>query len=135
MQLAPLIGLPLGYKSKRLDNDIFMIGATTSFNQQPLFGKWAWDGQGNLFRRPIQHQFTRKDLLQPQLDRKQAPLGPHSRFLGLGIGFIGSILRTASMTCDSRLTVDAIHRKAIARMQDRSDSKLDVATRVTLLER
>src|SRR6266849_37691 len=30
---------------------------------------------GNLFRRPVQHQFTRNDLLQLLMDRKKAEIG------------------------------------------------------------
>src|SRR6267378_7340017 len=55
---------------------------------------------GNLFRRPIQHQFTRNDLLQLLMDSKKAGSRPQSRLPGLVIRFIGSILRTATMTCN-----------------------------------
>src|SRR2546425_5388166 len=65
-----------------------------------VFGILDFQPSGNLFRRPIQYQFTRNDLLQPHMDRKKTPFGAQCRFPGLEIGAIGSILRTASMTCD-----------------------------------
>src|SRR5216684_4470254 len=55
---------------------------------------------GNLFGRPIQNQFTRNNLLQLHMDGQKAPLWPQCRLPGLVIRFIGSILRTATMTCD-----------------------------------
>src|SRR6266851_5769896 len=55
---------------------------------------------GNLLRRPVQNQFTRNDLLQLHMDRKKALLGPQSRLPGFRIRLVGSIHRTATMTCD-----------------------------------
>ena len=50
---------------------------------------------GNLFRRPVQDQFTRNDLLQLPVNGQKAPLGPQGRLPGLVIGFIGSIHEVA----------------------------------------
>ena len=55
---------------------------------------------GNLFRRPVQDQFTRNDLSQLHMDRKKAPLGTQGRLPGFVSGLVGSIHRTATMTCD-----------------------------------
>src|ERR1700690_350065 len=55
---------------------------------------------GNLFRRPVQNQFTRNEPLQVHMDRKKAPLGPQGRLPGFVVGFAGSIHRTATMTCN-----------------------------------
>src|SRR5580692_10241839 len=52
---------------------------------------------GNLFRRPVQDEFTRNDLLQPHVKGEQAPLGPQGRLPGLLIGVTGSILRSPAM--------------------------------------
>src|SRR5271156_6805988 len=53
---------------------------------------------GDLFRRPLQQQFTRNDLLQLLTDSKKAGFRPQSRVPGLLIRFTRSILRTATMT-------------------------------------
>src|SRR5712692_4563102 len=44
---------------------------------------------GNLFRRPIQNQFTRNNVLQLTIASKKAPLGRQARLPGLvaGTGF------------------------------------------------
>src|ERR1700690_2607281 len=55
---------------------------------------------GDLFRRPVQNQFTRNEPLQVHMDRKKAPLGPQGRLPGFVVGFAGSIHRTATMTCN-----------------------------------
>jgi hypothetical protein len=55
---------------------------------------------GNLFRRPVQNQFTRNHLLQLHVDGKKAPLRPEGRLPGFAVGLVGSIQRTAIMTCD-----------------------------------
>src|ERR1700722_3987674 len=55
---------------------------------------------GNLFRRPVQDEFTRNDLLQIYVQGKKAGLGPQGRLPGLLIGFIGSIQRSPAMAGD-----------------------------------
>jgi hypothetical protein len=45
----------------------------------------------NLFRRPVQDQFTGNDRPQLPADGKKARLGSQSRLPSLMIGFIGSI--------------------------------------------
>src|ERR1700730_7503607 len=52
---------------------------------------------GNLFRRPIQDQFTRNDRLQLHVNGQKARLGPQGRLPGLLIGFMGSIERSPAM--------------------------------------
>src|ERR1700674_2868367 len=51
----------------------------------------------NLFRRPVQQQFTRNDLSQLLLGRKQAPLWTQGQVPGSLIRFMGAIFRTATM--------------------------------------
>src|SRR5260370_12288074 len=53
---------------------------------------------GNLFRRPIQNQFTRNNPLQLHMNGQKAPLGPQGRPPGPPIRFIRPILSTATMT-------------------------------------
>src|SRR3984893_15156146 len=65
-----------------------------------VIGILGFQPTGNLFRRPVQNQFTRNDVPQLHMDRKKKPFGPQCRYPGLGIGFIGSILRAAAVTCD-----------------------------------
>src|SRR5882672_4173340 len=64
-----------------------------------VIGKLDLQPSRNLFRRPIQKQFTRNHLPQFHMKGKKAPLGPQGRVPGSLIRFIGSILRTATMTC------------------------------------
>ncbi len=68
--------------------------------QALVIGILGFQPSGNLFRGPVQNQFTRNDLLQLHMDGKKAPLGPQSRLPGFVVGFVGSIHRTATMTCD-----------------------------------
>ena len=76
-----------------------------------VFGKWfrgthagshhrilGFQPSGNLFRRPVQNQFTRNDVLQLHVDEKKAALGPKGRLPGFAVGLTGSIRRTATMT-------------------------------------
>src|SRR5271155_2055688 len=55
---------------------------------------------GDLFRRPVQNQFTRNDLLQLLLDSKKAGLGAQGRLPGLLIRIIRAIFRTTPMASD-----------------------------------
>jgi len=55
---------------------------------------------GNLFRRPVQHQFTRNDLLELGVSGQKASLGSQGRFPRLQIGFTGSILSSPAMAGD-----------------------------------
>src|SRR6202011_4678603 len=52
---------------------------------------------GNLFRRPVQDQFTSNDLWQLHVNSQKAPLGSQGRLPGLVICFTRSILRTPTM--------------------------------------
>src|SRR6266851_3757276 len=52
---------------------------------------------GNLFRRPIQNQFTRNHLPQLHVNGQKAPLGPQSRVPGSLIRLIRSVLRATAM--------------------------------------
>src|ERR1700731_4458741 len=65
-----------------------------------VIGILGFQPSGNLFRRPVQNQFTRNDLLQLHMDRKKAALGPQGRLPGFAAGLVGSIYTTATMTCD-----------------------------------
>src|SRR6266852_2590514 len=64
-----------------------------------VIGILALQPSGNLFRRPIQNQFTRNNLLLLHMDSKKTPLGPQCQLPGLVVSFISSILRTATMAC------------------------------------
>jgi hypothetical protein len=55
---------------------------------------------GNLFRRPVQDQFTRNDLLQLHVEGKKASFGPQGRLPGFLIGITRTILRSPAMACD-----------------------------------
>src|SRR5580693_4839412 len=55
---------------------------------------------GNLFRRPVQYQFTRNDPLQLHVNGKKARLGPRGRLPGSLIGFTGAIERSPAMAGD-----------------------------------
>src|SRR3984885_15509363 len=49
---------------------------------------------GNLFRRPVQDEFTRNDLLQLHVQGKKTSLGTQGRVPSLLIGVTGSIKRS-----------------------------------------
>src|SRR5580704_3342741 len=53
---------------------------------------------GNLFRRPVQHQFTDDGLTQRLMDGQKAQLGPPRR-LPRRISVARPVLRTATMPC------------------------------------
>jgi len=52
---------------------------------------------GNLLRRPVLHQFTRNESAEFLVEGQAAGLGPQSRFPGLLVGLVGSILRAPAM--------------------------------------
>ncbi len=52
---------------------------------------------GNLLRRPVLHQFTRNESAELLVEGQAAGLGPQSRFPGLLVGLVGSILRAPAM--------------------------------------
>src|SRR5580692_9207460 len=58
------------------------------------------DAKMILFRRPIQDEFTRNDLLQPRVEGEKAPLGPQGRLPSFLIGVRCSILRSPAMAGD-----------------------------------
>src|SRR5712664_1010790 len=64
-----------------------------------VIGIAALQPSRNLFRRPIQNQFTRNHLPQLHMNGQKAQLGPQGRVPRSLIRFIRSILRTATMTC------------------------------------
>src|SRR6266436_7521309 len=85
--------------SSRL-NEQATVNGFVGHAQALVIGILGFQPTGNLFRRPVQNQFTRNDLLQLHMDRKKALLGPQSRLPGFRIRLVGSINRTATMTCD-----------------------------------
>src|SRR6202047_3823917 len=85
--------------SSRL-NEQATVNGFVGHAQALVIGILGFQPSGNLFRRPVQNQFTRNDLLQLHMDRKKALLGPQSRLPGFRIRLVGSINRTATMTCD-----------------------------------
>src|SRR5260370_3264527 len=60
-----------------------------------IIGILDFQPSGNLFRRPVQNQFTRNDVPQLHMDGKKAALGPQP---GFAVRLTGSIRRTATMT-------------------------------------
>src|ERR1700747_622232 len=65
-----------------------------------IIGILSFQPAGNLLRRPVQHQFTRNDVAELQVERKKAALRPQGRLPGFAVRLTGSISRTAAMTCD-----------------------------------
>src|SRR6202034_1110033 len=55
---------------------------------------------GNLFRRPVQDEFPRNDLLQLHVQGKKTSLGTQGRVPSLLIGVTGSIKRSPPMAGD-----------------------------------
>src|SRR5216684_6353007 len=86
-------------RSPRL-NEQATVNGLVGHAQALVIGILGLQPSGDLFRRPVKQQFTRNDLLQLLMDSKKAGFRPQSRLPGLVIRFIGSILRTATMTCD-----------------------------------
>src|SRR6266478_1752145 len=86
---------------------------------------------GNLFRRPIQNQFTRNHLLQLHLNGKKAPLGPQGRIPGALIRFMGSILRTATMTCHlpAHRRCGALQTLAMSRIDEPEATPREISSR------
>src|SRR5882724_7658852 len=85
--------------SSRL-NEQATVNGFVGHAQALVLGILGFQPTGNLFRRPVQNQFTRNHLLQLPMDRKKAPLGAQGRLPGFAVGLVGSIHRTATMTCD-----------------------------------
>src|SRR5277367_4832854 len=84
-------------RSPRLDEQATVNGFVGHAHTLVL-GILGLQPSGDLFRRPLQQQFTRNDLLQLLLESKKAGFRPQSRVPGLLIRFTRSILRTATMT-------------------------------------
>jgi hypothetical protein len=58
-------------------NEQATINRLVRHAQVLVVGMLALQPSGNLFRRPVLHQFTRNDLLQLAVSSQQAWLGPH----------------------------------------------------------
>ena len=97
--------------SSRL-NEQATVNGFVGHAQALVVGILGFQPFGNLFRRPIQHQFTRSYLLQLHMDREKTLLGPQSRLPGFRVRLVGSINRTATMTCD--FPADGRHRSVQA---------------------
>jgi hypothetical protein len=65
-----------------------------------IIGILGLQPSGNLFRRPVQDQFTRNDLPQLLVPGKKAPLRSQRGFPGSAIRIMGPIGRTATMVDD-----------------------------------
>src|ERR1700730_3196699 len=83
-------------RSARL-NEQATINRFVRHAQALIVGILPLQPSGNLLRRPVLHQFTRNDLLQPAVGGEQARLGSQGRLPGLLIGFVGAILRAPAM--------------------------------------
>src|SRR6266478_4863546 len=81
-------------------NEQAAVNGFVGHAQALVIGILGFQPSGNLFRRPVQNQFTRNELPQLHMDRKKAPLGPQGRLPGFAVGLVGSIHRTATMTYD-----------------------------------
>jgi hypothetical protein len=68
----------------------------------------------NLFRRPVQDQFTGDHRTQLPVEGKQARPGPQSRLPSLMVGFTGSVQGTAAVAYHLRLTVDGARSSPLA---------------------
>src|SRR5271167_528013 len=84
-------------RSPRLDEQATVNGFVGHAHTLVL-GILGLQPSGDLFRRPVQHQFNRNDLLQLLMQSKKAGFRPQSRLPGLLIRFTRSIFRTATMT-------------------------------------
>src|SRR5258708_663676 len=84
--------------SSRL-NEQATVNGFVGHAQALVMGILGFQPSGNLFRRPVQNQFTRNELLQLHMDRKKALLGPQSRLPGFRIRLVGSINTTPTITC------------------------------------
>src|SRR5271167_205668 len=84
-------------RSSRLDEQATVNGFVGHAHTLVL-GILGLQPSGDLFRRPLQHQFTRNHLLQLLMESKKAGFRPQSRLPGLLIRFTRSIFRTATMT-------------------------------------
>src|SRR5271170_277627 len=71
--------------SPRLDEQATVNGFVRHAHALVL-GILGLQPSADLFRRPLQQQLTRNDLLQLLLHSQKAGLRPQSRFPGLGIG-------------------------------------------------
>src|SRR6266478_5736524 len=85
--------------SSRL-NEQATVNGFVGHAQALVIGILGFQPAGNLFRRPVQNQFTRNDVPQLQVDGKKAALGPQGRLPGFSVRLTGSIRRAATMTCD-----------------------------------
>ena len=81
-------------------NEQAAVNGFVGHAQALVVGILGLQPSGNLFRRPVQHQFTRNDLSQLLVDGQQAGLGPQGRLPGLLIRFARSIVRTPAMAGD-----------------------------------
>ena len=86
-------------RSTRL-NEQASVNGFVGHTHALIIGILGFQPAGNLLRRPVQNQFTRNDVPQLQVDGKKAALGPQGRLPGFAVRLTGSILRTATMTCD-----------------------------------
>src|SRR6266481_424819 len=82
--------------SSRLDEQATVNGLV-GHAQALIIGILSLQPSGNLFRRPVQQQFTRNDLPQLLMESEPAGFRPQSRLPGLVIRFVGAIFRTATM--------------------------------------
>src|ERR1700733_11466686 len=84
----------------------------------------------NLFRRPVQHQFTGHDRPQCLVVGKKTYLGSKSRIPSLMICFTGSIEWTPAMTRHLRLTVDTgrCNPLAISRIDEPEAIPLEISS-------
>ena len=94
---AKVLNQLLFQRSPRLDEQT-AINRFVRHAQALVVGVLRFQPSGNLFRRPVLHQFTRNHLLQLAVGGQQARLRPQGRLPGLGVGFTGSILRVPAMS-------------------------------------
>ncbi|HMD07551.1 MAG TPA: hypothetical protein VKH63_08455 [Candidatus Acidoferrum sp.] len=96
--LGPKMSNQLFFQRSPRLNEQATVNGLVGHAQALVIGILGLQSSGDLFRRPVQQQFTRNNLLQLLMDSKKAGFRPQSRLPSLGIRFIGSIFRTATMT-------------------------------------
>src|ERR1017187_8716864 len=97
--LGPKVPNQLFFQYSSRLNEQATVNGLVRHAQALVLGILDLQSSGNLFRRPVQNQFTRNDLLQLLVDGKKAVFGSQSRLPGLVTRFTGSIDRTATVAC------------------------------------
>src|SRR5215470_10544150 len=85
--------------SSRL-NEQAAVNGLVGHSHAPVIGILGLQPPRNLFRRPVQHQFTRNDVAQLSVRSQKTGLRSGPPFPSLLIRLMSTIGRTATMACD-----------------------------------